>query len=223
MKYIFFLPIIILIVYPLIGLWLVNLTERKPKAKKRLLVVLFSVSFFGIAGFLTGISTISLLVDLLFLSALYMVIPVLLWKISYSKKKWLGILGILSFVGFYIVSFFVGFVALIAMVAGNYIPDLDRKINGGYSYKETHLGAAVSNYRGRRIEIYKTIPFLPFLERKVAEKEYYTNSSFSDSFPLSEDMIIEYDARREEFHLSVSPEDKESEYSNWKDTIPLHK
>jgi len=83
-------------------------------------------------------------------------------------------------------------------------------------YKETSLGNAISDYRGKRIEINRTIKWLPLIEWEITNKEYF------DFLVYRQKLNVVYDKLRNEFVLSAEEQLQDSTYY-WSDTIRLEK
>ena len=86
----------------------------------------------------------------------------------------------------------------------------------GLIYKELSLGNALTDFRGKRVEIYRTLKWFPLIEWQIATKEYYNSMVYSK--PLN----AHYDETNEEFYLEVEKQWRDSTYY-WNDTIRLKK
>ncbi len=64
----------------------------------------------------------------------------------------------------------------VGLVLGDYETSCEKYLSKNLIYKETTLGNATSNFRGKRVEIYKTISWLPIVEWRILNKEYYNGT-----------------------------------------------
>jgi hypothetical protein len=95
-------------------------------------------------------------------------------------------------------------------------PDIESKITDDLTYKESFLGGPDSNIRKKKIEIYKTLSWFPFLEKRIIKKKY-------DTFiPVSTAIQYNYDAKNNTLHLySFENVPNSKRVIEWKDSIKL--
>lgn len=104
----------------------------------------------------------------------------------------------------------------VGFVVAEYDTDTEKWLGDGLIYKETSLGNAISDYRGKRVEIYKTISWFPILEWRTQKKEYFNLITYGNK------LTVEYKPTENKIFLSTSMlwgKDKHTE--NWADTLIL--
>jgi len=97
---------------------------------------------------------------------------------------------------------------------GDYQTDSETWYDNGLIYKETSLGNAIVDYRGKRVEISITIPWLPILEWEVKTKEYFGRTVYKNR------LDVEFDSDKKEFYLSTIDQFKDST-EFWTDTLKI--
>lgn len=96
--------------------------------------------------------------------------------------------------------------------------DREKWLGNGVIYKEFSLGNAISDYRGKKVEIYKTMKWLPVIEWRVRDKNYYNLIVYSKPF------TVNYMPAEQKIYLSLSTQwGKEKKVYNWADTLLLEK
>ncbi|NDV69092.1 hypothetical protein [Dysgonomonas sp. 25] len=209
---------VVLLFYPLLGIFLAKIMQSKPVIRKIVPVVLAALSVLGILGCLTGITTTSLLLDFFILSSPYLLVFCLLWWTFFTKRNYARWLSLISVVAISLIGIVCDvFLYAAAAMGESIMKTTDKEINPPYSYKETfyiknNMGGSPPDYR-YRIEIYKTIPHLPILEKKIAERNY------SDTllFKKKNEVKVEYKPDKEVFYLSVPP----GGHDGWSDVIVI--
>ena len=157
--------------YPLISLIVIWQTRNKPKIRERILYSSFILTGLTLLGLLTNISTTSSAFDWLMISNIYLSISLALsWALFHSNKlpKIVGFIAIICING-------VGFTYGIAVgfIVGDYETDTEKWFDDGIIYKDISIGNVIAQVRGRRVEIYKTLPWLPIIEWRKQKKEYF--------------------------------------------------
>lgn len=214
----FYLALITFWIYPILAWMLLRITKNKPRGRKILFFSVFSVTFITLTGLSLDIIFRFSAINYILFSLLYLTISLIIWWLCYRKKAWLKVIGCILFFAVFGIGYFmstVGFVGL-GLILGNYIPINEEKMSEKISYKEIYLGNAISDYQGKRIEIYETISFLPFLKKKIVEKKYYT-----EEIPIFSDLILILNQEKREIYLYPVP----NEYNRnlmWSDTIYLN-
>ena len=95
-----------------------------------------------------------------------------------------------------------------------FITDKEQWFDNGIICKEVTLGNAIADYRGKRIEINRTINWLPLIEWQVANKEYFNLMVYGQ--PLN----ANYNQIDKEFYLDIEKQWGDSIHY-WSDTIRL--
>jgi hypothetical protein len=171
-----------------------------------------------IIGILTNVSTTSTLLDWILVSGIYLTVSLVLWWTQFQANKALRILGFVSTSAVFSVGYLVGSVGVLGVVfvVGNYAVDSQQWLPNGLIYKESILGNAVSDYRGRKVEIYKTIPWIPIIEWRIKEKEYRNIITYQKK------LDVRYSQTTNEIYLSTSMEFGEGIHPEyWSDTLKL--
>ena len=104
--------------------------------------------------------------------------------------------------------YFMGSVGLLGVGfgIGHYLTDYEKWYDNGLIYKEASLGNAISNFRGKSVEIYKTIEWLPLIEWRIERKE----------------LDVKYDKVNNTFVLKAEDQRGDSTYY-WSEQITLNK
>ena len=104
----------------------------------------------------------------------------------------------------------------VGFVIGAYEPCEEKWLNDGLIYKEIGIGNAISDYRGKRVEIYKTISWLPLIEWKIKSKDYY------DIITYTNQLSVNYKKAENKIYLSTSGySQNEQKWITWNDVISL--
>ena len=102
----------------------------------------------------------------------------------------------------------------VGFVLGEYDTSCETRISKNLIYKETPLGNAISDYRGKRVEIYKTISWLPIIEWRILNKEYY------NVIPYLNRLNVDYHPETKTIYLNAE-EISAGKIENWVDTLKL--
>lgn len=211
--------IIILIslwLYPFITQYLISRSRNNNKLRQRIIILIFAWVLTTTLALLTNVSTTSIEIDWIFITSYYFLICIALWLIVERKNKWIKVFGYTFMViifGFGYISGTVGILG-VGFITAEHVPRTIEVLDNGLTYKETGLGNAISDYRGVRIEIYKTYRFLPFLERELSFNEYY-GMEFA-RYPVT----YNYDKQTGILNLTLDTTDSD-ELINWNEQIKL--
>ncbi len=214
----FWLIIFALWTYPVVSFLLFKLTKRKLELRRNILKVIALLTGAALIGLLTKISTTSSAIDWIVITAPFLMACSVLWWTLFQPKRIIKVLGAIAMLlvfGFGYFSSTVGIIG-VGFVVSEYDTDREIWFDDGLIYKELNLGNALSDFRGARIEINRTITWFPVIEWRVTAKEY------SSSMVYSKPLNVRYDAPKEEFYLDVEKQWRDSIYS-WNDTIRLEK
>ena len=204
--------------YPILTLFLARLTTNKITFRKRLIKLTLIVTGLSIIGLITNISTTIKAVDWILVTSIYFSVCLFLWLIYYHKNKFLKVLAIIVMVVVYSLGYFLGSVGALGVgfVSAEYDTNAEKWIGNGLIYKETTLGNAISDYRGKRVEIYKTISWFPIIEWRILNKEYYNIITYRN------DLNVDYHSDTKTIYLSASEYwGKNHELKTWSDTLRL--
>lgn len=206
-------------VYPVLSLFVMLSVKEKPKARKVILIFSGSIAAIGFAGMISGYSTVNENIDWFFVTSIYLFISLVIWGIIFQPNRWIKVLGLMLMIltfGFGYISGSAGILGL-AFQMGEYQHHGKIKISENLSYTESVLGNATSDYRGKRIEIFKNPSSLPFLERMIFQKSYLDIPQFSTP------ATVVYKADENKVYFSIRPVRK-SRYKldGWADTVDLN-
>ncbi|MDI9311325.1 MAG: hypothetical protein QM535_14030 [Limnohabitans sp.] len=214
----FYITLISLWTYPIIALFIIGFTEKKFIVRKKIILISFIVSIITLIGILSNISTTFSEFDWILVTSIYFTTSLLLWWMYSNKRiiiKSAGILLMILIFGLGYLSSTIGALGL-GFVTGEYSTDTEKWFDNGIIYKEYSLGNTISDYRGKRIEIYKTIPWLPIIEWQVQHKEYY--NFITSLHPLK----IDYRQNENKIYLSTSTSlREENNTKTWADTLTI--
>ena len=211
------ITLIALWTYPIIGFILVRLTKKKPMLRKNLLWFCAVTVFVSAFGLLTNISTTLIEIDWLILSSVYLTICTLLWLGFELKNKIMKIISVLAMTCVFGIGYISGTIGALGVgfVTAEFTPETEKWLGDGLIYKETTLGNAVSDNRGKRVEIYKTIFWLPIIEWRIENKVYEKYITIMTS-PLT----VDYKPDEKKIYLSASMWwENERKQEEWSDTL----
>lgn len=104
----------------------------------------------------------------------------------------------------------------VGFIVADFEFDAEKKLSNGIIYREHSIGNAISDYRGTRVEIYKTVAWLPIFEYQIIQKEYY------DVIAYPNEIKVSYEPNKHIVHLSatiISLNDGRKE--KWNNSIKL--
>jgi len=202
--------------YPILGFLLFRFTKPEQVIRKRIVAFAIGLSIIAVVGYLVKVSTTSTVLDWLFFTIPYLLISIFLWWTFYHNTKAIKFLGILGMVLIFGVGYLSGSVGIlgIGLGIGDYQTDTETCYDNGFIYKETSLGNAIADYRGKRVEISKTIPWFPILEWEVETKEYFGRAVYKNR------LEVEFNSDKKEFYLSTIDQFKDST-EFWTDTLKI--
>jgi len=204
--------------YPIITGILYWWTRKRLNIRKKILKISLILSVIALFGLLTKISTTLSLIDWLIITSFYFNISFFLWIITYKKNILIKIIGIILFFLIFGLGYFSSTVGAIGIgfVTAEYSTDSEKWLDNGIIYKECILGNAIADYRGKRVEIYKTISWFPVIEWRKMHKDYY------DIITYMKPLIVNYKQEENKIYLKTSincgPDNK---LETWADTLKL--
>ncbi len=145
------------------------------------------------------VSTTDIKVDFFISSFVYFCFWTIIWNTLYFEKglfKTLCLIALFSFLTFNYCSSTVGILA-VGFTLYDWETTQELKIDDDLIYKETPLGNAISDFRGKRIDIYKQSSFFPFLEYPFQSK------SFLEIPPYRNVLEVEYDEKSKTLFLTA--------------------
>jgi hypothetical protein len=202
--------------YPLIAFYVVKGTRDKLGLRKKIVMTVLGVSLATVLGLLTSISTTSLEVDTVLVTSVYFSISLGLWIGIERRQKLVRVICIVLSVLIFGLGYLSGTIGALGVgfITG---PSESSKViwyDNGIIYKEKPLGNAFADFRGKEVEIYKTIDWLPIIEWRLTNRKYYTVDTYRN--PLQ----VEYLRSSETFILSL-PDSVKIEDKTWGDTLSV--
>jgi hypothetical protein len=169
---------------PLLSYIFLSLTENRKKIRTRILLLSFLLTFLTIIGLLTHISTTSPFFDWLMLSNIYLSTSLILWWTQFQPIKYLKIIGLIIMICVFGVGYIISTIGTVPLgfIINDYEMDEEKWHEDGLICKETSFGYVFSKDRGKRVEICKTVYWLPIFECLKVKKEYFGyffNNNFS--------------------------------------------
>lgn len=151
------------------------IVKNKPITKRNILIVSLIISLLSIFGLVFSVSTTIKVLDWILLTSCYFSICLMLWHLMSSKMKIVKYTSIVLMILVFGIGYFSATFGILGVgfILGDFDTNNEIWLNNGLIYKETSLGNAVSDYRGKRVEIYRTIKWLPILEWRIEKKEYF--------------------------------------------------
>lgn len=205
--------------FPVISFYMVKLTEKKKHIRNRIILLCVFLNSVAAFGLLTNISATLKEIDWLIVTSIYFTICILLWLGFYQKKKIVKISALIIMVCIFAIGYISGTVGALGVgfVTAEYEPSVEKWLGDGFIYKETSLGNAVSDYRGKRVEIFRTIPWLPVIEWRVQNKVYQNYVAI-----LTNPLTVEYKQSEKKIYLSASMWwENERKQEEWADTLSI--
>jgi hypothetical protein len=202
--------------YPIITFIIVKITINKSQFKRAVNISTAIITILTLLGLVFNVSTTIKLIDWIALTSTYFSVCLILWYSFFSKMKLIKILSILGMV----VVFGIGYISStfgilgVGFVLGEYDTSVETRISKNLIYKETSLGNAISDYRGKRVEIYKTISWLPIIEWRILDKEYY------NVIPYLNRLNVVYLPETKTIYLNAE-EISAGKIETWADTLKL--
>jgi len=202
--------------YPIITFIIVKIAIKKSQFKRAVIISTAIITILTLLGLVFKVSTTIKLIDWITLTSTYFSVCLILWYCFFSKMKLIKILSILGMV----VIFGIGYISStfgilgVGFVLGEYDTSFETRISKNLIYKETSLGNAISDYRGKRVEIYKTISWLPIIEWRILDKKYY------NVIPYLNRLNVVYHPETKTIYLNAE-EISAGKIETWADTLKL--
>lgn len=214
--------------YPILSFIVIRLTKKRLKLRKLIITTSAIFTVLAFLGLLSGISTTLSELDWIIVSTIYLTISFILVRTQFQQNKIIKITGMIAMVIVFGIGYVSGTVGIlgIGFIVNDYKVEYTKCLENGIIYKEMSLGNAISNYRGKRVEIYKTISWLPIIEWKILEKEYYFSiskpSGIIEEVVFTTPLTVEYKPMDGRIYLSVDQWSKRKrQYINWADTLVI--
>jgi hypothetical protein len=164
-----------------------------------------------------GVSSTSDHIDMLAFSVIYLTISICLWIMMLEKSFAVKIVSVILMFFVFGVGYFISTVGVLGLgFAMDVYPERTVNIGKNLVCKEVPLGNALTDSRGKVIEIYKTLSDLPVLEWKITEK-YYPGMAANIS-----DVNYSFNEKDSVLTLRFLNEDKRFDTIPLTDHIQLH-
>ena len=208
--------VIALWTYPILAFVLMKSVSKKEKIKNRLLKWLVEITVLVVISFLFKFSTIIPLLDWILFTIPFLLISCLLWLTQFQSNKLIKIIGIIFMVVVFGVGYLLSTVGLLGLgfIVAEYEPNRKMELSNNLEYRETWLGNAISDHRGKRFEVYQQIGWLPIMERRIACKENYNLIVYPDS------INVQFDDLNHKVYLNTNQRKRNHEQI-WNDTLYL--
>jgi hypothetical protein len=202
--------------YPVIAFFLIRFSKNRLLFRKKSIITIGLLAIIAIIGTFANISTTLSVIDWLLITTPYLLICLLLWWTQFQQRQIIKIFGMISMFIVFGIGYFSGTIGVLGVgfVTAEYDCDHQEWFDNGLVYKEYSLGNAISDYRGKRIDINRTIKYLPIIEWRVISKEYFNLAVYGQ--PLN----VKYNNEKKEFTLSAERQWSDSTY-HWNDTIRI--
>ena len=204
--------------YPILTYFILRLTKERQNYRNSIFWVAVSAACLTSISILTSISTTLKELDWLFLTSIYFLVCLMLWRTQFQANKILKWTGKIATIAVFAIGYLFSTIGALGTVLaiGQFETDREKWLDDGLIVKEQTLGNAISDYRGKRIEVYKTLKWFPIVEWQLQEKSYYNLATYLQ--PLT----INYKPSENRIYLSTSvtwgPDKKRI---NWADTLLL--
>lgn len=207
--------------YPIISFIVLWLTKNRLELRSQFLIISSLLTVLAFIGLLTNISTTLSELDWFIVSTIYLTASFALAWTQFQKNKIWKVIGIIAMVLVFGVGFLSGTIGAlgVSFVVGEYDTEYEEWLGDRIIYKESTLGNAVSDHRGKKVEIYKTISWLPLIEWRTDVKEYKEYITI-----MTTPLTIDYKPEDNRIYLSASmwwEQDKKN--INWADTLSIEK
>lgn len=214
----FLIVLIALWAYPILSLIFLFLTKRELQIRMWGLGLIFTLTALTVLALFTKVTTISVSLNWILISCIYLSASLILWWTQFQSNKFLKIIGILLMISTFGLGYLSSTLGIlgVGLIVAEYETDAEKKLDHSLIYRERSLGNAISDYRGKRIEIYKIVTWLPVFEHRIIEKEYF------DIITYSNGLKVNYDPNKHTIQLSTKVLSiKNNREEKWSDTIVL--
>lgn len=207
--------------YPIISLLFFFATKNRLGLRKKVFTASCILTTLSILSLLTDISTTLSELDWIILSTIYFTISFGLMWTQFQRNKLLKILGGVSLFVVFSFGYLSGTIGALGVgfIVGEHDTEYEKWLGNGIIYKESLLGNAISDERGKKVELYKTITWLPIIEWKI-QKKIHTEYLRCVSTPST----INYNPKDNKIYLSGSMWiEQDNKHVYWNDTLAVGK
>ncbi len=203
--------------YPIITYMIAKGTKKIIITKNKVLIYSIIIAIISVICYFAKVSTTLDFIDWILFTSIYFTICLFLWIVNLHSKTLLKITtGVIMLFVFGIGYFSSTIGALgVGFVLSSEVPKTVKKIDSNLIYKETVLGNAISDYRGKKIEVYKTFSWFPLFEWRIKVKNYY------DIITYGEFLKTKYVKTTKILYLETSEPFEMDKKIIWKDSIKI--
>lgn len=212
---IFLIVLTALWINPILGFVLTIITKKNDNLRNRLIIIFTGITVFEIFSIVSKVSFTSKIADFIFVSIFYLGICFGTWVLIYNRKLVIKISGTILAILIFGLNYLLCTIGILGVgfALNNWEPRQVINLDDHLIYKEIPLGMATDDYRGKRVEIFKKLGFLP-LERRITKKEYI-NEPPGFIYKLD----VEYNILTKELYLFGTERIENDKIENWNDTI----
>ncbi|QNR83599.1 hypothetical protein H9N25_16810 [Pedobacter riviphilus] len=214
----FSITLVALWAYPILSLIFFALTKNKPKTRQWVVKISIILTVLTTLALVFKLSTISIMVNWLLVSGFYLYLSLILWWSQFQPNKFLKIIGTLLMISTFGIGYLSGTLGILGVgfIVADFEADAEKKLSDDIIYRERSIGNAISDYRGTRVEIYKTVAWLPVFEYRITQKEYYNVITYPN------EIKVNYEPNKHIIHLSAHIFSlKNGGREKWSDSIKL--
>lgn len=214
----FSITLVALWAYPILSLIFFALTKKKPKTRQWVVKISIILTVLTTLALVFKLSTISIMVNWLLVSGFYLYLSLILWWSQFQPNKFLKIIGTLLMISTFGIGYLSGTLGILGVgfIVADFEADAEKKLSDDIIYRERSIGNAISDYRGTRVEIYKTVAWLPVFEYRITQKEYYNVITYPN------EIKVNYEPNKHIIHLSAHIVSlKNGGREKWSDSIKL--
>lgn len=179
-----------LLLFPLLGKFLLTKTLDFPKLRKPIILMLCLTTLVTLISIETHFATISENVNWLFVTLMYLTLAVLLWWMESASGMVVKKIGVISRYVIFGIGYFIAVFGFffILMASEELEPDQTIWLDKNLIYIERNIGQGPDpSERLKKIELYKTVPYLPFVMYRFKTRTYD-----EWSFPLQQQLTVSY-------------------------------
>lgn len=173
-------------IYPIVAFLLVKLSKNKEIIRRNIFSYSAVIFVLSILGLTFNFSTTSLIFDWICVSLLYMIFVMVLWWTIFQSNRLLKFIGMIALAGTLLIGYMSGTIGILGVgfIVGEYDAEINKRIDNNFIYKEFTLGNALSDHRGKRVEIYKSFSWLPFIEWETQNRNYTDYATYGQPLEL---------------------------------------
>ena len=143
---------IALLIYPFLGNIVVKTFSRREN-KTKTIKWITGIALLVVMSFHFKISTIVPLLDWILITLPFLSISCLLWLTQYQSRKIIKIVSVISMIIVFGIGYILSTIGLLGLgfIVAEYEPNRRIKLSANLEYRETWLGNALSDHRGKEI------------------------------------------------------------------------